>query len=135
MRGSSFLEVTAPQSPVVEVSVADVLTRAADLLEEFGWRQGDYGSKREGTFCMLGAVDAACGDLGANFHNDGVCLALYKSFEDASVVKWNDAPGRTKAEVVAKLRDAAARLDRVVVERANKTGPADGRVRSGGRTE
>lgn len=100
-------EVTAPQSPVAEpVTVADVLTRAADLLGEFGWTQQGVGSKAEGEMCMIGACVEAAKDLGRN----GWSIALDNvgvGRTGESIGGWNDAPGRTKAEVVAKLREAA----------------------------
>lgn len=93
-----------------EATEADVLERAADLLEEFGWCQGYMGSKRDGQFCSLGALIEATNDLGGDF--GAVRRAL--GYEDAGsmgrhIARWNDDAGRTKAEVVAKLREAAAR--------------------------
>jgi hypothetical protein len=106
-------EVGAP--PVV--TVADVLVRAADLLEEHGWVQGRIGALGEG-FCAVGATEQAARDLGVPSSTNAVVGLTYfvGTPFDAEVENlamrflngaWNDRPGRTKAEVVARLRDAA----------------------------
>ena len=92
-----------------EVTAADVLERAADLLEEFGWCQDDYGSRREGTLCLFGAFQEARRDFGlpmSGWSED--YLRPFRAVGILAPIWWNDRPGRTKAEVVAKLREAAA---------------------------
>lgn len=109
------------------VTVADVLTRAADLLEEFGWckfrpAEDDCGkpthvmaSTARG-FCLLGAICRAEIEYGSRKSYGGD----WDRFPLGDVAHrwrpiigvadfWNDDPGRTKAEVVAKLREAAER--------------------------
>lgn len=98
---TTSVEVTSPV--VAPVTRREVLHRAADLLEEFGWGQGYYGSKKEGWFCAIGAIDAAADDLGYP-NADEATMPMYAW---GSVTQFNDAPGRTKAEVVARLREAA----------------------------
>lgn len=105
-----IVEVVAP----AEVTAADVLNRAADLLEEFGWQQVVRGSKRSGIMCAVGAVGEAFRDFGAPldrayYFGEGVEVALKSVGIRDSDGLWifNDADGRTKAEVVAKLREAA----------------------------
>ena len=95
----------------------DVLHRAADLLEEFGWCQGaltNLGigiSPREAgvdRFCLSGAIGRAVYDL-LGF-SEGSAIAWARILHDLGgieAVSWNDAPGRTKEEVVTKLREAA----------------------------
>lgn len=98
------------EAPSVAPAVTrrDVLHRAADLLEEFGWWQFGYGSKQAGKFCALGAVDEALRDLGCEAMSSSFAsMPLYESLNGGSVVDWNDAPYRTRAEVVARLREAA----------------------------
>ena len=105
--------VEAPQRVVTE---ADVLERAADLLEEFGWCQGGTAFDANGvltyalaknavSFCAGGAIIRASVDLGlvGNGSWDLVPRSL------SGIPSWNDDPGRTKTEVVARLREAAAR--------------------------
>jgi hypothetical protein len=115
------------------LSVAAVLERAADLIEPEGkWTQGDSARDANGNrlragteegavcWCVLGAISKVVGHpasllFGAAqkalasvlpseilpiFDDDGDELPIEAS--------WNDAPERTQAEVVAKLREAAA---------------------------
>jgi hypothetical protein len=105
------------------VTKADVLHRAADLLEEFGWCRSVSArtATGEGTsvcaqdavqFCMLGAVHRAALDLGLDWPRPKGWKDWppYKA-RDYLGLGWtfNDDPGRTKAEVVAKLREEAER--------------------------
>jgi hypothetical protein len=87
------------------LSVADVLERAADLIEPEGaWTQGDYVGPNGRCWCVLGAIKRA-----GHFHNDinPAALALKDVVGKTWLHEWNDAPERTQAEVVAKLREAA----------------------------
>ncbi|UIJ43764.1 hypothetical protein LZK98_11745 [Sphingomonas cannabina] len=92
------------------LSVADVLERAADLIEPEGkWTQKN-GGVRGVCWCASTAIGAA--------HPDGIALDAQRFFANLispggglAIVRiwcWNDAPERTQAEVVAKLREAAA---------------------------
>lgn len=98
--------VTRPE--VVVVTAADVLNRAADLLEEFGFCQHRLGSKAEGQMCAVGAMQEAAMDTGG-FWLDAWALYFRRHGDPVS---FNNAPGRTKAEVVAKLREAARAASR-----------------------
>jgi len=89
-------------------AVADVLNGAADLIERDGWTKGRYAD--EFGYCIAGAIDVAAGCFDEQLTQE----ALQARRAVADVVarnprKWNDAPGRTKAEVVAALRAAATR--------------------------
>ena len=113
-------EIQAPRT----VTESDVLVRAADLLEEFDWFQGNYcpactGEEGEGSifraerFCALGAMIRAEKDLGVytgfdtgSFHASTM-KSLARVIGTEFIAGWNDHPGRTKEEVVAKLREAA----------------------------
>lgn len=112
-------------------TVSEVLDRAADLLGEWGWCQG--GARKGDSFCALGAIwFAASGapPVGVTLPYTGE-RSLYLAGRDAfgrvtggNLGSWNDEPGRTKKQVVVKLREAAelskqsepmpARLDRSV---------------------
>jgi hypothetical protein len=98
------------------VTKRDVLHRAADLLEEFGWCQKVYGSKAEGAMCAAGAVGAALVDLGLTKDRDPTesgrdgLVWLWDHVEiwtNGVGTEWNDTPGRTKAEVIQALRESA----------------------------
>lgn len=88
----------------------DLLHRAADLLEEFDWCRVSWGSKAEGRFCAHGALMAATADYGLGFSGDGPYAEAMRAWQQRTgggVLAWNDAPGRTKTEVIAALREAA----------------------------
>lgn len=101
----------------VAMSVADVLERAADLIEPQGkWTQGTFARGKRNRPCKEGNSSTArcwCA-LGAIQHEtNSVALRneahwrLRKTL-GMLVTSFNDAPGRTQAEVVAALREAAA---------------------------
>lgn len=111
---------TSPQTP------ADVLRAAADLIEPEGaWTQGHYwasptldSSDMEEPskvpddafcFCALGAIARAADEEPDHACGHPAAEALKR--EVGPVHIWNDAPERTQAEVVAKLREVAAKLD------------------------
>lgn len=104
----------------VEVTTADVLNRAADLLEEFGWCQqaearnykgvgGDALDPDVARFCIYGALRRAGIDLGAPRYFGWDCWDAMGL--EGAPGPWNDEPGRTKAEVVAALRSAAEKAN------------------------
>lgn len=99
-------------------SVADVLDAAADLIEPEGaWTQGAYARTAKGfcigphedaatCFCMRGALRRV-GAVGDWDESSPATRAI--GFQTArQMTQWNDRPRRTQAEVVAKLREAAA---------------------------
>ncbi len=99
------------------LSVSEVLSRAADLLEKPGaWTQGEY-SRGDYCFCALGAVceiegrTRPRGNLEVNEDESPACAALARAITGEPypylVARWNDAPRRTQAEVVSALRAAA----------------------------
>jgi len=104
-------------SPKGSLTVADVLDRAADLIEPEGaWTQREDARSKNGryveplsrdavSFCMWGAIERAAGltspMVALNVVGGLVPLGLIAGF--------NDAPERTQPEVVAKLREAAAK--------------------------
>ena len=126
---------SGPALGKMAVAAADgrVLRRAADIVESHGLCQGWYARDADGgqvdetdphaeSFCIRGALHKAVVDLrsegtpghdrliGDQEHN---CLMLVRSFllrkgVLISVVKYNDRPGRTAAEVAGLLRDVAA---------------------------
>ncbi len=85
--------------------VADVLNGAADLLERDGWcqKRGRIGPKRD---VATAVVDAAVESWRAA---NQAFPWLREVIGQDGVTIWQDAPGRTQAEVVAALRAAAER--------------------------
>lgn len=115
-------ERVAAPAPSREVTEADVLERAAYGYEEglYEWRRGRFaedangnflnytdvvGGRRGHAYCMVGATVQAAVDFGGR--SSGV--NAYRLYGRGAWQDWNDAPGRTKQEVVARLREAAAR--------------------------
>lgn len=101
------------------LTIGDVLDKAADLIEPEGaWTQEAYGRDANGLecqvveeavcFCAMGAIYKAAGKIG-EFEHDADLIAPLALLLDEGIDDWNDAPGRTQAEVVAKLREAAAK--------------------------
>lgn len=99
----------------------DILKRARALVER-GWCQGTYSRDERGvaslsksqdcSWCSVGALDTAAGSDSDKY------LAAYDELAtaitpggDVGVVKWNDAPGRTQAEVLAMFDRAIASLE------------------------
>jgi hypothetical protein len=91
-------ETTAPQSPVVDEEVRDVLREAKGLVAQ-GWCQhhAHLGDK----FCVLGALITA--SVGGEWRAVTRARHAVRQHIPATVTipEWNDAPGRTQAEVVA----------------------------------
>ena len=87
-------------------SVVDVLNRTADILEDGGWVQHAYETDK-GEHCLIGALEVAApyGTLYSEARN-----ALF-DVVGTSPLSWNDMPGRTKEQVIAVVREAAANVD------------------------
>ena len=96
---------------------ADVLDKAANIIERNGWTQGDYHrpdgrkSPRDWPVDTTGALNLA---LGADTPSHDIQpdspaeAALMKYLGIEYVPAWNDQEGRTVEEVVVVLRGAAA---------------------------
>lgn len=119
------------QPVVAEVAIqlpSAILEKAAELISKPGaWTQGAFGLHTplssslvndqtprwvDGAkcFCALGAVAQAMGVNPEVAHVWDTPAARFLSNVTKghlTVVSWNDAEGRTQAEVVAKLREAA----------------------------
>jgi hypothetical protein len=110
--------------------VSDILDKAADLIEPEGrWTQEAFSRTKSGhcnaalvaprkpsCWCALGAIAAVAGhDPSKPFTtnklaNEAVLILDSVVMDDGiyDTPDYNDATGRTQAEVVAKLREAAA---------------------------
>lgn len=91
------------------MNVSQILNAAADKIEREGW----FGAAGHGPNCALIAINACVND-GDDFNYTETRKALVRgigddgSFLSMNIVHWNNAPGRTKDEVVAMLRAVAA---------------------------
>lgn len=89
-----------------------VLLAAARLIEEGGWIQPVTGGYSEGMGqCAFSAI-FTIGNGAFDTYNGAArrLLAFLTGDPDGSygrIFEWNDAPGRTKAEVLAALHGAA----------------------------
>jgi hypothetical protein len=94
-------------------TVADILERAADLIEPEGrWVKFSFGTMdRSGPCCAVGAVTRALGlssIFAAEAWLDGHAVP-FLGMNAERLEKWNDRACRTQVDVVSKLREAAAK--------------------------
>ena len=99
---------------------AAVLSAAADLIEGGGWCVREWAVDQAGrkcppesdsavAWCPLGAIRRIAGRV----ESDEPARSLFASLGLAgpdpllAIAKWNDAEGRTEAQVVSALREAA----------------------------
>jgi hypothetical protein len=98
---------------------SEVLNRAADLIQERGWVQGEGWSgvdDRDG-LCLEGGIMAAAGISGFGAIGDVQACPAYKAVADyigldlpggaTFAWRWNDSQNRTATEVIETLRAAA----------------------------
>lgn len=97
------------------MTVADILERAADLIEPEGaWIRGASARDQDGRrtipsdptatcFCASGAICRIAED----YEEQQAATKFVNRLLRAKVWNWNDRARRTQAEVVAKLREAA----------------------------
>lgn len=83
-------------------AASKTLLRAAELLERDGWCQGAYFDGNSA--CTIGALMDAAADIQ---DRNAAIYRLKDALDGWNIFNWNDAPGRTKEEVVAKLRAVA----------------------------
>lgn len=98
---------------------AILLEKAAEVLETDGWCQRVKHAP-DGSHCLMGAIEEArikgapqvygfydtlcrLAEFGQEIPESGPTTPI-------SLVMWNDAPGRTKDEVISLLRRSAAEL-------------------------
>jgi hypothetical protein len=97
-----------------EPTTADVLNRAAEIIEERGLCRGDLRGP-DGTFCAVGAICESANELGLG----RITLAIdamadllggrSAGVDIACVSKWNDENALDAADVANHLRKAAER--------------------------
>jgi hypothetical protein len=100
---------------------ADILERGADAWESdtIGWFQGGFGNLTQG-FCALGMCryQLVGKDVGVTWTCSKDLYDVYwnaldglgKALNGAAIDDWNDAPERTKEEVVELFKQAAKDL-------------------------
>lgn len=114
---------------IPEVTEADLLDKAVDILETRGWCQHKYGDDtEEGTKCAVGALRRASWEL--QYHRGGrrelahdvkVSQSFTRAYKAVqfevgeqqpdsvglSIEAWNDEGGRTADEVIELLKGVA----------------------------
>lgn len=89
-------------TPAVLDEASKLLLKAAVYLEEIGWCQNTFGY--EGPRCAIGVL------ITMNHSNDHIYQTArdrLRAIVGKDIMSWNDTPGRTKEEVIAKIRAAA----------------------------
>ncbi|MFI8942725.1 hypothetical protein [Streptomyces syringium] len=97
---------------VTSAEIAKFLAGVLHILERDGWHQGFYQDYRTGARCIRGALidaeKAGYGDFDASCVAQRVLDLLMRSapgVRSEAIEGWNDAAGRTSAEVQALVRD------------------------------
>lgn len=89
------------------MTAVEVLVAARGLIDTpEKWFGGGSGELREGQLCAWQAIDKAASD-----RYSPLVLRFFRSAIQSGIVDWNDAPGRTHAEVLAAF-DRAIELAR-----------------------
>jgi hypothetical protein len=94
------------------MSPAEIIDKAADHIDRHGWFGCE--GRAPGSYCIATAINAI--ERGGNECVAFVAMARAlggKNVDGARVfdiTRWNDAPGRTKAEATSAMRAVAATL-------------------------
>lgn len=129
-------------------SPSSILRSAADLIEPEGkWTRGNYWvtpggltstdleapdtiPAEAGCFCVMGAIARVSGVRCDDARETPAGQALMAALDDP--VLWNDRPRRKQAEVVAKLREVADKLDAEASSPSRDHAPSAGDPLDGG---
>lgn len=90
----------------------EILAEARRMIEGPGrWTQGSYWRDRDGpSYCLRGAVMVAGAASRESGEMDRALSILHSAAGCESIIRWNDAPGRTQAEVLDLIDAASLRL-------------------------
>lgn len=111
-------------------SSSDILRRAAEVLGEKGWTQGQS-MDNEGRMCAVGAIRYAGHEMlggsmwGHRFDEAGAAVDVFFAHLNSglkpqhivpgdvpiSIPEWNDNPERTAEDVILELKRAASESD------------------------
>lgn len=101
--------------------VADVLDKAVDVLETYGWGQGaaiQVDTEGKVTFCAVGAIRKAANYIDnrgwtADIRNYELSMTTEDELGDylnEDIPAWNDHPARDKFEVIDAMKSLAKDL-------------------------
>lgn len=83
------------------------LRAVADHIEANGWLQQAY-SDHTGRCCAAGAMNKLCTDDARSFDSrSAIAFGVFYRLTGKDIATFNDAPGRTQAQVLDKLRKVA----------------------------
>jgi len=85
------------------LSAADVLEEGADLIDRFGHCKGHYINVR-GSRCVDGALLYV---TRTDRHAYGAAVRALQNVISENIVRWNDLPTTTQADVTSAMRAAA----------------------------
>ena len=90
--------------------VLDALKRARELISQPGkWHQGEFRSADWSRVCALGAILDSSPGISDDLYNDAAWALVYVLPRGYNCpATYNDAPGRTQAEIVALFNRAIA---------------------------
>lgn len=97
------------ETPRQQMTPADVLRAAADLIEREGWSQG--GNKPG--LCVTQATYAVAERDDTNDFGFAADDLFAQFIGTELIVQWNDDPSRTQAEVITTLRAAAEQAEAI----------------------
>lgn len=97
------------------MSAAETLRLARDILVEKGWTQASHARSYDGArisplsekavcFCAEGAIRAVCG----SWTSTNLATAYLRKATGTRIDVYNDAPGRTLEEILARYDEAIA---------------------------
>lgn len=113
--GSEYRE-TGVFTPAEEKNSTDILYRAAEVLGEAGWCQGQA-RNREGQFCAIGAIREAAVEIVGTRDSWSETLAIGRMSERVrkevgsplySIPRWNDEEGRSAEDVILAMKRTAS---------------------------
>lgn len=84
------------------MTTCELRLKAAEIIEERGWWQGGFKGP-SGECCLVEAMQKAESSSELFLVSRAVRSMGFRGVDESMM--WNDAPERTKAEVVARLRD------------------------------
>lgn len=107
-------------------NVLCTLLAARTIIDVDGWTQGGAGMTERGACCAAVAIGIARSSelidvadseklrVGSDIYAAQKALRPFmgKPFADKFIMAWNDAPGRTKAQVLKAFDKAIAKLER-----------------------
>jgi hypothetical protein len=95
----------------------EVLLKAADIIEQKGWTQGEF--QKSGRHCAVGAINMATGGTPLSARQPEIAYQathmLLKFLNETtlegsrigSVMSWNDSYAKTRKEILKAFRGAA----------------------------